>query len=340
MKGKMMDLTTTYMGMKLNGPLVASAGPLQHNIDKIKAMEDAGISAVVLWSLFEEQIQHEARALDYYLEHGTERFAESLTYFPEPDEYKLSADDYLAHISKCKDAVDIPVIGSLNGISAGGWIEYAQKMQEAGADALELNVYYIPTSATLTADRVEKVYLAILEAVKDSVSIPVAMKLSPYFSATANMLGKLDAAGADALVLFNRFYQPDLDIHNLEVRPDLKLSTPYESRLPLRWLAVMHGRVDASLAASTGVHSGEDIARMILAGADVAMTTSALLKNGPQHAKTMLDGLKEYMDGKEYESVEQMKGVLSQKNCAEPAAFERANYMKSLQSIDLTRTFE
>lgn len=335
-----MDLTTTYMGMKLNGPLVASAGPLQHDLDNVKAMEEAGVSAIVLWSLFEEQIEHEARALDYYLEHGTERFAESLSYFPQTDEYKLGADDYLNHISKCKDAVDIPIIGSLNGISAGGWIEYAQKMQDAGADALELNVYYIPTSATLTADRVEKVYVAILEAIKDSVSIPVAMKLSPYFSATANMLTKLDQAGADALVLFNRFYQPDLDIENLQVAPDLQLSTSYELRLPLRWIAVMYDRIDASLAATTGIHSGSDLAKAILAGADIGMTTSALLKHGPGFAETILDGLKDYMNRKEYESVTQMKGVLSQKNCAEPAAFERANYMKTLGSIDMTQTFE
>ncbi|NBB94436.1 MAG: dihydroorotate dehydrogenase-like protein [Planctomycetes bacterium] len=335
-----MDLKTTYMGMELNGPLVASAGPLQEDLDKLKTLQDAGVSAVVLWSLFEEQISHEARALDYYLEHGTERFAESLTYFPEADTYKLAADDYIEHIRACKDAVDIPIIGSLNGVSAGGWIDYAKQMQDAGADGVELNVYYIPTSSSLTADRVENVYVAILEAVKESVTIPVSMKLSPYFSATANMLQKLDAAGADGLVLFNRFYQPDLDIDNLEVKPDLQLSTSYENRLPLRWIAIMHGRVDASLAATTGIHSGEDLARAILAGADVAMSTSALLTHGLDHAKTMLDGLTAYMDGKEYESVQQMKGVLSQKHCAEPAAFERANYMKTLGSIDLTRTFE
>jgi dihydroorotate dehydrogenase (fumarate) len=328
------------MGMKLCGPLVASSGPIPRDLDKLKAMEDAGISAVVLWSLFEEQIAHESYALDYYLDQGTERFAESLTYFPEPEEYKLPADDYVDHIRKCKQAVDIPIIGSLNGVSAGGWIQYAKKMQEAGADGIELNVYYIPTSATLTADRVENVYVAILEAVKQAVTIPVAMKLSPFFSATANMMQKLDAAGADALVLFNRFYQPDLDIDALEVKPDLELSTPYEGRLPLRWIAVLHGRLDASLAATTGVHSGRDLARMILAGADVAMTTSALLRHGPGYAATMLDGLRQYMESKEYESVEQMKGVLSQKNCAEPAAFERANYMKTLHSIDLTHTFE
>jgi dihydroorotate dehydrogenase (fumarate) len=335
-----MDLTTTYMGLTLSSPLVASAGPLSRKVDKVKQMEDAGISAVVLWSLFEEQVSHEQEELDYYLEHGAERFAESLSYFPDQDDYKFSAEKYLEHLSECKQAVDIPVIGSLNGISAGGWIEYAQKMQDAGADAIELNVYYIPTNPTLTADRVESVYLAVLEAVKEEVSIPVAMKLSPYFSATANMMQKLDAAGADALVLFNRFYQPDLDIENLEVKPDLKLSNSYDNRLPLRWMAILYGRINASLAATSGIHTAEDVAKMILAGADVTMMTSALLRQGPEHAKTVLDGLIQYMDKKGYESVEQMKGVLSQKNCAEPAAFERANYMKSLNAISGTSTFE
>lgn len=335
-----MDLTTTYMGKKLSSPLVASASPMMQHTDKVKQLADNGVSAVVMWSLFEEQIEHEARELDYYLEHGTERFAESLSYFPDHEQYSHGAEEYLKHIATLKQAVDIPVIASLNGVSAGGWIDYAKKMQDAGADALELNVYYIPTNPSLTADRVESVYLAVLEAVKDAASIPVSVKLSPYFSATANMLQKLDAAGADGLVLFNRFYQPDIDHENLEVKPGLKLSTSYEARLPLRWVAIMHGRVKASLAATTGLHTADDVAKMLLAGADVCMMTSALLRHGPAHAKTVLEGLEQYMQSKGYESVEQMKGVMSQKKCAEPAAFERANYMKALSAISSTSTFE
>jgi dihydroorotate dehydrogenase (fumarate) len=335
-----MDLTTQYMGMTLSSPLVASAGPLQHNLDHVKAMAENGISAIVLWSLFEEQLQHEACELDYYMEQGTERFAESLTYFPEQDEYKLGAEDYLEHIRKCKQAVDIPIIASLNGISAGGWIDYAKQIEQAGADGVELNVYYIPTSPALSADRVESVYLAILEAVKDTVQIPVAMKLSPYFSATANMLTRLDAAGADALVLFNRFYQPDLDIEDLDVCPNLKLSNSWENRLPMRWIAVMFEKVKASLAASTGIHSPTDVVKMLLAGADITMMTSALLLHGPKHAAVLTQELKNYMDRKGYESVQQIKGVLSQKKCPEPAVFERANYMKTLTRIDETHTFE
>jgi dihydroorotate dehydrogenase (fumarate) len=335
-----MDLTTTYMGLKLASPLVASASPMMQNTDKVKQLADSGTGAVVLWSLFEEQIEHEARELDYYLEHGAERFAESLSYFPKHEQYSHGAEDYLKHISTLKDAVDIPVIASLNGVSAGGWIEYAKKMQDAGADGLELNVYYIPTSPALTSDRVESVYLAVLEAVKDATTIPVALKLSPYFSATANMLQKLAAGGADALVLFNRFYQPDIDHENLEVKPGLKLSNSYEARLPLRWIAIMHGKVNASLAASTGLHTADDVAKMLLAGADVCMMTSALLRHGPAHAQTVLTGLEQYMESKGYDAVEQMKGVMSQEKCAEPAAFERANYMKALSAISSTSTFE
>jgi dihydroorotate dehydrogenase (fumarate) len=339
-KGRTMDLTTTYMGLTLRSPLVASSGPLQEDLDTVRRMADAGISAVVLGSLFEEQIEHEREELDYYLEHGAERFAESLTYFPKVEEFHYRAEDYLDHIAKAKRAVDIPIIGSLNGVSAGGWIDYARKMQDAGADAVELNVYYIPTNPALTGERVESVYLAVLDAVKAAVNIPVAMKLSPYFSATANMLTRLDAAGVDALVLFNRFYQPGLDIENLSVRPGLELSTPWENRLPMRWIAILYGKVKASLAATTGIHTADDVVQMILAGADVAMMTSALLRHGPKHAETVLAGVREYMKQKGYESVRQMRGVLSQKNCAEPSAFERANYMKALNRFGHPGTFE
>ncbi len=328
-----MDLTTQYMGMTLPSPLVASASPLSRKIDNIKALADSGAGAVVLWSIFEEQVEHEARELDYYYHRGTERFAESLSYFPEPAQFRLGIDDYLDHIKAAKDAVEIPIIASLNGISTGGWISYAQKMVDAGADALELNVYYIPTNPKLGAQEVENVYWAVLDAVKSTVEVPVAIKLSPYFSSTANMAHRLDKAGADALVLFNRFYQPDIDIKNLEVRPGLELSRSYDMRLPLRWIAILHGQLKASLAATSGIHSAEDVVKMIFAGADVTQMASALIKNGVGHVKTVLDGVQAYMAEKGYDSIQQMKGILSQKNCPEPAAFERANYMKALGSF-------
>ncbi len=335
-----MDLSTTYMGLKLASPLVVAAGPLSRSIETIKKMADCGASAVVLWSLFEEQIEHEARQLEHYLQYGTERFAESLTYFPQAHEFHFAPEQYLEHIAKAKQAVGIPIIASLNGISDSGWIDYAGKMAQAGADALELNVYYIPALPQLTGQQVEEVYLDVLRGVKGSVSIPVAMKLSPFFSSVGNMMTRLDAAGADAMVLFNRFYQPDLDLENLSVEPKLELSTPGENRLPLRWIAIMYGKLKSSLAASTGIHTAADVAKMILAGADVTMLCSALLQRGPEHLTTVRDGLVEFMQQKGYESVAQMKGVLSQAKCAEPAAFERANYMKTLQSFGPTATFE
>jgi len=335
-----MDLSTSYMGLALSSPLVPSASPLSRDVGTIRQMEDAGASAVVLWSLFEEQIEHEARELDYYLQYGADRFAESLTYFPQQEDYPLGPEEYLDHVSRAKQAVDLPVIASLNGISAGGWISYARQIQQAGADGIELNVYYIPTDPKLSAETVENVYLDVLKSVKANVSIPVAMKLSPYFSATANMMTKLDEAGADALVLFNRFYQPDIDIENLEVAPHLLLSTSTENRLPLRWVAILYGKVRASLAATTGIHTGEDAAKMILAGADVTMMCSALLKNGVGRLRDVRDALVQIMESKGYESVAQMKGVLSQKSCPEPAAFERANYMKTLNRFGPTATLE
>ncbi|MFP4105499.1 MAG: dihydroorotate dehydrogenase-like protein [Phycisphaerae bacterium] len=335
-----MEMKTKYMGLELSSPLVPSSSPLSEDIDVVKRMEDSGAGAVVLWSLFEEQIAHDAAELDHYLHYGAERFAESLTYFPEEPEYHLGPEKYLDHIRKTKEAVDIPVIASLNGVSAGGWTEYAQKMEQAGADALELNVYYIPTNPDLPGEHVEKVHMMILETVKSSVSIPVAMKLSPYFSSTAKMLKKLDDGGADALVLFNRFYQPDIDVENLEVKPSLSLSSPFEMRLPLRWIAIMRGQVKASLAATSGIYTAEDVAKVILAGADVAMMCSALLRNGVTYMSKVLDELKEIMDRREYESIEQMKGVMSQQKVAEPGAFERANYMKTLQSYRRTSTME
>lgn len=329
-----MDLTTSYLGMKLKNPLVPSSSPLTNEVDNVKKLEDAGAAAVVMHSLFEEQIVQESQALDAFLTQGTESYAEAMSYFPEPEEFhNLDAEEYLEQIAKIKKAVDIPIIGSLNGVSAGGWMKYAQKIADAGADALELNVYFIPTDPAMTGEEVEKMYLDDLKTVKEAVNIPVAMKLNPYFSSFSNMAARLDEAGADALVLFNRFYQPDIDLETMEVAPNLHFSSTHEIRLPLRWLAVLYGKVKANLAATTGVHKCEDVVKLILAGADVTMMTSALLKHGIGRLEEILADLKNWMEDKEYESISQMKGSMSYKNVAEPAAFTRANYMKELQSI-------
>jgi dihydroorotate dehydrogenase (fumarate) len=333
-------MSTTYMGLELAGPLVPSAGPLSHDLDNLRRMADAGASAVVLWSLFEEQLRHEARELEHYLQYGAERFAESLSYFPEQEDYKLGPDEYLEHVSRAVEAVDIPVIASLNGVSVEGFTSYAEQIQQAGAAALELNVYYIPTDPALDGETVESVYLRILQAVREKVSIPVAMKLSPYFSSPSNFMHKLDDAGADALVLFNRFYQPDIDPEALEVVPSLVLSESDDNRLPQRWIAILFDKLQCSLAATSGVHTGLDAAKLIMAGADVVMMCSALLRNGIDHIKTVQQGLEAVMHRHDYESVQQMKGVLSQAKCAEPAAFERANYMKALNSFGPTATME
>lgn len=325
-----MDLSTSYLGLKLKNPLVPSASPLSRSIDGIKRMEDAGASAIVMYSLFEEQIHHEAAELDHYLSYGTQSFAEALSYFPEHGEYNLGPDEYIDHIRKAKEAVDIPIIGSLNGISTGGWIQYAKKIQEAGANAIELNVYYIPTDPKLSGAAVEQRYLDVLKAVKSTVTIPVAMKLSPFFSSMAHMAAQLDAAGADGLVMFNRFYQPDLDIEQLEVVPNVTLSSSQAIRLPLRWVAVLHGRVKASLAATSGVHSAQDVVKLIMAGADVTMLCSSLLLHGPGRIAEILQELDRWLLEHEYTSVKQMRGSMSQKSVADPSAFERANYMKAL----------
>ncbi len=327
-----MNLTTTYMGLKLKNPLVPSASPLSESVDSIRSLEDAGASAVVLYSLFEEQIVEENEALDHFLSYGTESFAEALGYFPEMEDYRTGPEEYLDLIRKAKAAVDIPVIGSLNGVSLGGWVDYARKIEEAGADALELNVYYLPTSIDMTGAEVEKMYVDIVKYIKKNVDIPVAVKLSPYFSAMGNMAKRLSDAGADALVLFNRFYQPDIDLENLEVVPRLVLSTSYEMRLPLRWTAILYGRIAADIAITSGVHIHEDVIKGLMAGAKVTMMASALLRNGAVRIGETLEAVKVWMDEHEYESVEQMQGSMSQKNVAEPAAFERANYMKVLQS--------
>ena len=325
-----MDLSTSYLGLKLKNPLVPSASPLSRTLDGIKRMEDAGAAAIVMYSLFEEQIHHEAAELDHYLSYGTQSFAEALSYFPETGEYNLGPDEYIEHIRKAKEAVDIPIIGSLNGISTGGWIQYAKKIQDAGANALELNVYYIPTDPKLSGAAVEQRYLDVLKAVKSTVTIPVAMKLSPYFSSMAHMAAQLDQVGADGLVMFNRFYQPDLDIEGLEVVPNVTLSTSQAIRLPLRWVAVLYGRVKASLAATSGVHSAQDVVKLLMAGADVTQLCSSLLLHGPGRIAEILQELDRWLLEHEYTSVKQMRGSMSQKSVADPSAFERANYMKAL----------
>lgn len=330
-----MDLTTTYLGMKLKNPIVPSASPLSRTLDNMKRLEDAGASAIVMYSLFEEQITHEAAELDHYLQYGTESFAEALSYFPKAEEYNVGPEAYIELLRKAKASLEVPVIGSLNGISVGGWIKYAKHIQEAGADALELNVYYIPTDPKLASAEVEERYVEVLKAVKSAVTIPVAVKLSPFFSSLANVAQRLVDAGADGLVLFNRFYQPDLDLEQLEVVPGVTLSDSTASRLPMRWIAILHGRVKASLAATGGVHTVHDVLKMLMAGADVTMMCSALLKNGPDRIREVLLELREWMLEREYVSIGQMKGSMSQKAVADPAAFERANYMKALNKYQL-----
>lgn len=327
-----MDLSTNFLGMKLKNPLVPSASPLSETVDSVKAMEEAGAAAVVVYSLFEEQITHESGELDHYLSYG-ESYAEATSYFPVSNEFKLTPIEYLDHIADLKKAVDIPVIGSLNGVSQGGWVKYAKNIQDAGADAIELNIYYIPTNPNLTSEEVENIYTDTLQAVKEYVSIPVQVKLSPHFTALANMAKKLDKAGADGLVLFNRFYQPDFDLENLEVEPNLVLSTNWEMRLPLRWIAILYGNIKANLAATSGIHSYEDVLKIMMAGGDVAMVASELLMNGTGRITEILDGMKNWMEENEYDSIEMMKGSMSQKSVENPAAFERANYMKTLQSF-------
>ena len=329
-----MDLSTKYLGLNLKNPIVPSASPLSNNVDSVKEMEDKGASAVVMYSLFEEQITHESKAVDIFLMQGTDSFSEAMSYFPEPEEFhNKDAEEYLNQVSALKSAVDIPIIGSLNGVSAGGWMDYAKKIEQAGADALELNIYYIPTDPAKTSADIEQMYVEDLKTVKSKINIPVAVKLSPYFSAFANMAKQLDDAGADGLVLFNRFYQPDIDLEELEVKTDLELSTPYELRLPLRWLAILHPIVKASLAATSGIHSAKEVLKAVMTGADVTMLASTLIQNGIGQIQTILQDLEHWMEKHEYESIKQMKGSMCYNSVAEPAAYERANYMKVLQSI-------
>lgn len=328
-----MDLTTSYMGLKLKNPLVPSASPLSKNLDGIKKLEDAGASAIVLYSLFEEQLSFEQEELSYFLDRGTDTFAEALNYFPEQEDYNMGPEEYLEHIRQSKAATDIPIIASLNGVSSGGWIDFSKQMEDAGADALELNVYFLATDTEQESRRVENQYRVILNAVKSHVDIPVAVKLSPFFSSTARMARELDEDGADGLVLFNRFYQPDLDLENLVVEPGVVLSTSADLRLPLRWIAILYGKVKAGLAATTGVHTSMDALKVVAAGADVAQMCAALLKNGTDYLSTVLRGMEVWLEENEYESLDMLKGSMSQKSVSEPAVFERANYMKALNEF-------
>lgn len=327
-----MNLTTTYLGHKLRTPFVPSASPLSEQLDNIKRMEDAGASAIVFHSLFEEQLRHDRHELDYHLTQGTESFAEALNYFPEPLEFKVGPEAYVEHIAKAKACTSIPIIGSLNGSTFGGWQTYARQIEQAGADALELNIYSLPTDPDLSSEDVEESYLTILASVKAQVKIPVAVKLSPFFTNLACFARRLDQHGANALVLFNRFYQPDIELETLEITPNVLLSTPMAMRLPMRWIAILYGRIGASLAATSGIHRATDALKMLMAGADVTMLCSVLLRRGIAHLRVMEREMREWMEEHEYESVEQLKGSMSQKNCPDPSAFERAQYMRALKT--------
>lgn len=332
------DLSTRYLGLDLAHPVVPSASPLSQSLDGIRRMEDAGASAVVMYSLFEEQITHESLSLDHYMTYGSESNAEALSYFPEPEAYNVGPDGYLELVREAKAAVDIPIIGSLNGASPGGWTHYAKMIQEAGADALELNIYHVATDPTMTGEDVERLYLDVLRDVREMVSIPLAVKLSPYFSSMAYMAQRLARSGADGLVLFNRFYQPDFDLENLEVGPHLVLSDSDELRLPLRWIAILYGRVQADFGLTSGVHTHLDVLKGVMAGANVTMLASELLKSGVWRITDIVEDLEAWMTEREYASIAQMRGSMSQQHVGDPAAFERANYMRTLQSFRLDPT--
>jgi len=327
-----MDLSTRYLGLTLKNPIIPSASPLTRTVDRIQELEDAGAAAVVMPSLFEEQITLESLQLDHYLAYGSESHPEALSYIPEPASFQFDPDTYLETIRKAKESVHIPVIASLNGTSPGGWIGYARLMEEAGADALELNIYYIPTDPLVSGAQVEQMYFDVLREVRQSVKIPIAVKLGPYFSAIAFMARRLAEAGANGLVFFNRFYQPDIDLEKLEVTPDLVLSTSTAMRLPLRWVAILYGRVNADFAITNGVHTHEDVLKATMAGASATQIAAELLEKGPGRIPELLAEITRWMEQHEYHSLAQLRGSMSQKNVADPGAFERANYMRVLQS--------
>lgn len=337
----MVDLSTSYLGLKLKNPLVASASPLSQKVETVRHLESAGIAAVVMYSLFEEQIIYDSLRLDRDLSQGTDSFSEALSFFPDLaaqndlNQYNIGPEDYIHNIEQIKKAVNIPLIGSLNGITNGGWIEYAQKIEGAGADALELNIYNLPTDPANTSQEIENEYLDLVRAIRSSISIPIAIKLSPFFTSLPNFARNLVGAGADGLVLFNRFYQPDFDLEELEVVPRLVLSTSHELRLPLRWIAILYGRIAVDFALTTGIHTAEDVLKATMAGASASMAASTLLKYGIDHVADILEGVQTWMEEHEYDSITQMKGSMSQQAVAEPAAFERANYIKVLSSFDL-----
>ncbi len=325
-----MDFSTTYLGKKLRSPLVVSANPLTERIENLKRMEDAGAGAIVLYSLFEEQLRQDELTLNHHMNNGTESYAESVTYFPEPLAYHTTADAYLEHIRKAKEAVTIPIIASLNGSTGSGWTSFAQKIEQAGADGLELNMYSIAADPNIAPEEIEQNYIATASIVKNAVQIPIAVKLSPFFTNMAYFARQLDQVGVDALVLFNRFYQPDIDLETRDVTPHLMLSTSHDLRLPLRWIAILHGRIKADLAATSGIHTGQDALKALMAGANVTMMASALISHGIDHIHVVGREMRRWMEENEYDSVEQMRGSVSQLNAENPSEFERAQYMKAL----------
>lgn len=330
------DLRTTFLGLELSNPVVASASPLSARLDSLRRLEDAGAGAVVMQSLFEEQVEHEELHVHHVLERGAYSQPEACAYFPELDDYNTGPRAYLDHLEAARTALDIPVIASLNGSSAGGWVRYARLMEEAGAHALELNAHMVPTQPTLSGAEVEARYVELASAVRQAIRIPLAVKIGPYFSSLPDMARRLVEAGADGLVLFNRFLEPDIDLEALAVVPTLHLSTPEELRLPLRWIAVLRGRVGCSLGATTGVHGAEDALKLLLAGADVTMMASALLRHGPARLREVREGIEAWLAEHEYESVAQMKGSMSHRAVADPRDYERANYMKALTRFVLS----
>ena len=328
----MTDLTTTYLGLTLKNPIVASASPLSKKLDSAKKLDEAGVGAIVVYSLFEEQIIHESLELDHFLTRGTDSFAEAISYLPDSGSYATGPGKYLDHVTALKKSVSVPVIGSLNGVSKGGWTKYARHIQDAGADALELNLYYVASDPNLTSVELEDAYAELVADVKSSINIPLAVKLSPFFSSIPNVCKKLADAGADGLVLFNRFYQPDFDLDNLDVVHTLHLSNSTELNLPLRWISILYGKIKADLALTSGVHTAQDVIKSMMAGAQVTMLASELLANGVKRVPEILSVMEAWMQEREYASIKQMQGSMSQQAVREPAAFERANYMKVLGS--------
>lgn len=327
-----MDIKTNYLGMTLKSPLVLASSPISEDVANIKKAADMGAGAVVLYSLFEEQIRMEQRELHYHTIHGTESFQEALTYFPEPPEYRTGPEQYLDHIKKAKDATDIPLIASLNGSTVGGWTDYAKKIADAGADALEVNIYYIPTNPDLTAEAIEAAYIDALKQVRSAVDIPIAMKLSPFFTNTANIAKRCVEAGANGLVLFNRFQQPDINLAELEVEPRVTLSNEVNIRLPLRWIAILRNQIEADMSATSGIHNGHDVVKLLMVGANTTQICSALLKHGVDKMGQIRDELVKWMEDHEYESVKQMQGSMTKEKIKDPSNYERAQYMKALST--------